>query len=284
MPSSSHESLFAELDPPYDTPSEDDLRDGFPQELELVSRLWFATGHRPTVAAFLNLELLCELSLTRDRTFPRRFQSFRSLRRSFLEADRLLRDVTDSGKKATGGISSDDVRTRLAFVADRLRRTPIEGWMPTYFAFSLVECVERAAPEVTAEERRLHLAYLAKAFRLMGVSFSNRRETMQQFARQVEAAYTGRSPALERHARNVLLLGEALGVPAEFRELAPLLAEGPRRLFREIYPEVRPDPWQRHLARASGRFLVSPAASEPRRAVQATDWRRPVLPDAPDRD
>lgn len=275
-----HERLFDEMDPPWATPPEDVLRDGFPQELELVSRVWFETGRRPTLAAHLNLTLLCELALTHDRELPQRFQSLRSLRRSFVETDRFLRDVTDSGRKATGGISSDDVRTRLAFVADRIRRSRIPRWMPTYFAFSLVECVERAAPGLGPEEKQLHLGYLSKAFRLMGLSFSNRREQMEEFARQAEGAHTGRSPFVERHVRDLLLLAEMLGLPADFNALATLLPDDSRRLFREIWPQACPDPWQRQLARASGRFFASPAAGKPRRAVQVTDWRRPVLPDA----
>jgi hypothetical protein len=277
-----HERIFEELDPPYETPPEEDLRDGFPQELELVSRIWFETGRLPALAAHLNLVLLCEFALTHDREFPHRFQSLRSLRTSFLETDRLLRDATDSGKKATGGISSDDVRTRLAFVSDRLRKSKVPRWMPTYVAFSFVECVERAAPRITLEEKALHLSYLSKVFRIMGLSFTNRREQMEEFARHVEGAHTGRSPLLKTHARNLLLLAEMIGVSAEFNAIAPLLAEGPRKLFREIYPEIRPDAWQRQLARASARFFASPSAGKPRRAVQATDWRRPVLPEASD--
>jgi hypothetical protein len=278
-----HEKLFEELDPPWDAAPEEELRHEFPQQLELVSRLWFETGLRPGIAAHLNLALLCELSLTHDREFPRRFQSLRSLRRSFLATDRLLRDVTDSGKKPTGGISAPRVQSSLAFVSDRLRKASIPRWMPTYVAWSLVQCVERAATELVAEEKRLHLGYMSKAFRLMGLRFTDRRDQIAEFGHHVEGAHTGRSPFVARHARNLLLLAEMLGLSTEYHELAPLLPEAPRALFREIYPEVRPEGWQRHLARASGRF-ATPDAGQPRRAVQSTAWRRPALPETPAED
>jgi hypothetical protein len=273
-----YEKLFRAMDPPHDAPPEEGLRAGVSKELELVSRLWFESGHRAGIAAHLSLALLCELILTHDREFPHRFRSRRSLRRAFSETDRVLREVTDSGKRPTGGISAPEIRTRLSFLSDRHRRATFPKWMTTYFAFSYVESAERASPGISDDERRTHLNYMAKAFRIMGVAFSPNRSLMEEFSRQVELAHTGRSPKLERYVRDLLLLAEMLRVSSEYHRLAPLLPELPRILFRQIYPQVQPAPWKSTLARASGRFLTKGTLGERRRAVQATAWRRPALP------
>lgn len=70
-------------------------------------------------------------------------------------------------------------------------------------------------PEFPAELEtvsRLHLAYMTKAFRIMGLAFSQRRDGMEEFCRQVEESHAGLSPHVKKHARNILILGEMVGV------------------------------------------------------------------------
>src|SRR5438105_11620020 len=105
--------IYSRFDPPYDTFDRSQLGDGFPEELETVSRLWFACGYRPGITAYLNFFLLRDFIVKHDTAYPPRFQTFKSMADSFYQTDLFIRDVTDSGLKPTGGISSPRVRDLL---------------------------------------------------------------------------------------------------------------------------------------------------------------------------
>ena len=108
---------------------------------------------------------------------------------------------------------------------------------------------------------------MVKAYRIMGVAFSFRRDWMEEFSRQVEDAYAGTSPHLERHARNILLLGEMVNVPSDYDNIAGKLPQKTRTVFQDIYPQVRPPFFKRAAARVLGPFLVPRAVGKPREAV-----------------
>jgi hypothetical protein len=243
----------------------------FPRELATVSRLWFACGYRPGIAAYLNFFLLKDFIVTHDTAYPPRFQSFRAMANSFYQTDLFIRELTDSGPQPTGGISSKAVRATLQGIMQRHQRISIPGWMMTYFGWSLLENVERQCAPLTDEEQRLHLAYMTKAYRIMGVAFSERREWMTQFARLVEERHAGLTPAVERHARNILLIGEMIGVSSQRAALAAMLPERTRVIFEDLYPQVRPHPLYRQGARVWGRLFMKQARGAPRVAVPVTE-------------
>lgn len=255
------------MDPPYERFEPSMLGPEFPRELEVVSRLWFACGYRPGIAAYLNFFLLREFIVTHDTAFPPRFQSFRSMADSFYQTDLFIRDVTDSGARPTGGISSPAVREALQGIMKRHRRISIPDWMMTYFGFSLLEMVEKHAGVRDPEEKRLHLAYMAKTYRVMGMRFSEDRGRLERFGREVEQAHRGPSPSMEKHARNILLLGEMVGVSSRYGEISAMLPEGTREVFRGLYPEVAPGPLARVSARVAGRLLMKRAVGAPRKAM-----------------
>ena len=260
-------TLYRTIDPPYKTFDRWLLGPEFPKELETVSRMWFACGYRPGIAAYLNFFLLREFIVTHDTAYPPRFQSFRSMAESFYQTDLFIRDVTDSGRQPTGGISSGKVRALLQAIMTRHQAINIPPWMMTYFGFSLLEMVEKQCGPLSDEERRLHLAYMAKAYRIMGVAFSMRRELMEAFSRDIEAAHAGLSPILERHARDILVLGEMIGVSSAYDQIAAMLPEQPRAVFQRLYRSVRPHPLVRVSARLLGRLLMKQAIGAPRTAV-----------------
>lgn len=186
---------------------------------------------------------------------------------SFYRTDVFIRAVTDSGSQPTGGISSPKVRHLLASIMARHTRVAIPAWMMTYFGFSLIENVEKQVTGFTVHERQLHLDYMAKVFRIMGIPFSADRAVLERFARGVEAALAGPSPYLERHARHILVLGEMVGVPSTLAALEGILPDATRTHFRAIYPQVRPGLMRRWTARAIGRFTMKRAIGAPRKAV-----------------
>ena len=269
----SPEDLYRRLDQPYDRFDRSVLGDEFAHELDTVSRLWFACGYRPGIGAYLNFFLLRDFIVTHDRAFAPRFATFRSMAASFQHTDLFVRDVTDSGARPTGGISSTEVRALLARNMARHRAISIPGWMMTYFGFSLVENVERQCAPLTAEEQRLHLAYMSRAYRLMGVPFSGHRDDMEEFARAVERAHAAPSPQLEKHARNILLLGEMVGVPSG--SIDAMLPEATRSVFESIASRVRPGWLGRIAARGLGRLLVKRAIGRPRKAVPVEQGQDP---------
>ncbi len=263
--------LYRQFEPPYAEFDRSMLGEEFAKELTTVSRLWFGCGYGQGIASYLNFFLLRDFIVTHDTAYPLRFRSFRSMGESFYRTDVFIRDVTDSGLKPTGGISSKAVRHTLKSIMERHQRIAIPPWMMTYFGFSLLEMVEKQCVPLTEEQKRLHLAYMAKAYRIMGLAFSDRRDRMEQFSRQIEQVHAGVSPDLEKHARNILLLGEMVGVSSDYDRISATLPEKTREVFRTMYPQVRPAWLQRLGARITGPFLVPKAVGKPREAVPASE-------------
>lgn len=240
----------------------------FAAELRTASELWFACGYRPGITAYLHFFLLHDFITLHDRASASRFATFRSMAQSFYETDLFVRDVTDSGPKATGGISALRVRELLTGIMARHRALSIPLWMMTYFGFSLVEAVERQCAPLPDTQRARHLRYMATAFRIMGIPFAGDRAQMEAFARAVEQQHArALAPQAERHARRILLLGEMVGVSSHPDSILPLLPDAPRRRFTPIATTVRPGCALRTLARAAGRLLIRRAVGRPRIAV-----------------
>ena len=264
---SAYLETYRQFDPPYAEFDNSMLGPEFPRELETVSRLWFSCGYRQGIAAYLNFFLLRDFIVTHDTAYPPRFRSFQSMAKSFYQTDLFIRDVTDSGLKPTGGISSPAIRALLKGIMERHRRISIPPWMMTYFGFSLLEMVEKQCGVTAAEEKRLHLSYMAKAYQIMGIFFSEQRDLLERFSREVEEAHAGVSPDLEKHARNILLLGEMVGVSSGYEEISAMLPGKTKEVFRGLYPKARSSALRRWGARVSGRFLVPRAVGKPRKAV-----------------
>lgn len=104
--------LFRRFDPPFESFDNRMLGEEFPDEPATVSRFWFPCGCRPGISAYLNFFLLRDFIGTHDAAFTPRFQSIRSMAESFSQSDLFIRDVTDSGQKAAGGIFSGELRGR----------------------------------------------------------------------------------------------------------------------------------------------------------------------------
>lgn len=259
--------IFRQFDQPYERFDNSMLGPGFGAELDTVSRFWFACGYRPGIGAYLNFFLLRDFIVKHDTAFPPRFESFRSMADSFYQTDLFIRDVTDSGRKPTGGISSARTRGILKSIMKRHERLSIPIWMMTHFGFSLLENVEKQCGAVTDMEKQRHLAYMSKAYRLMGVPFSEDRAAMEHFARTVEQEHAALSPNVEKHARNILFLGEMVGVSSRYEVISAMLPEATREVFREIYQRVHPSSPRRLWARLLGRLLMKQAVGAPRKAV-----------------
>jgi hypothetical protein len=108
---------------------------------------------------------------------------------------------------------------------------------------------------------------MAKAFRIMGIPCSDRRETMEGFARSVEEVHAGSSPKLEKHAGHILILGEMVGVPSHPDRICALLPAATRKVYETISRKVRPSAPRRVFSRLAGRLLMPRALGSPREAV-----------------
>ena len=265
----SYLEIFERFDPPYPSFHDEMLGPEFGEELPLVSRLWFACGYRPGITAYLHFFLLRDFTVTHDHAYPPRFQSLRSMAKSFYRTDLFIRDVTDSGVKPTGGISSPAVRGLLAAIMKRHQRIAIPLWMMSCFGFSLVQKVEQQCAPLTDAEKRLHLAYMTRAFRIMGVPFTERRDWLEQFTREIDTEQAGLAPLTEQHVRHILLVGEMVGVPSGRAALGAMLPEAPRAVFESLHARVRPTLGLRLGARALGRLLLKRAVGTPRRTCPA---------------
>jgi hypothetical protein len=271
MPSNEIMELFGRMDPPFETFSRADLGPDFGEELDTVSRMWIACGYRPGVVAYLNFFLLRDFIEIHDRADPSRFQSFRSMAESFYRTDLFVRDVTDSGPNATGGISSRKIRALLRGIMGRHRAVDIPLWMMTHFGYRLLDNVEKQVEGFSERERQLHLHYMDKAFRIMGIPFSTDRSLLEEYARLIETAHRGPSPSLERHVRNILVIGEMVGVSSRSDVIGGMLPETTRDEFLAVYRRARPGALRRVASRAVGRFAMKRAVGQPREAVPVSD-------------
>src|SRR6267142_2262989 len=204
--------LYRRFDPPYENFERSMLGPEFPAELVLVSRLWFRCGYRPGIGAYLNFFLLRDFIATHDGNFPPRFASMKSMAESFYRTDLFIRDVTDSGTTPTGGISSAHGRGMLQEIQRRHAKVRIPPWMQTYFGWSLLENVEKQCAPLTHEQKRLHLAYMAKAFRVMGLRFSENRAVFEPLYPKVRP---GALRGLWCRVLGKLLMPKAIGAPRQ---------------------------------------------------------------------
>jgi len=263
--------LYRAFDPPYQRFERSMLGPEFAAELDLVSRLWFRCGYRPGIGAYLNFFLLRDFIRTHDANFPPRFASLRSMAESFYRTDLFIRDVTDSGAQPTGGISSAKVRDMLRAIQERHVKVRIPPWMQTYFGWSLLENVETQCAPLTDEEKRLHLAYMAKTYRIMGLRFSQDRTKLECFARNVEAEHAAITESVARHSRNILRIGEMIGVSSSADSILPMLPPTTRTIFQPLYGAVRPNFIRAIWCRILGRLAMPKALGAPRPAVPVPD-------------
>jgi hypothetical protein len=259
--------FYRGFDAPYERFDRGLLGPQFAAELDLVSRLWFRCGYRPGIGAYLNFFLLKDFIRTHDGNFAPRFRTLRSMADSFYRTDLFIREVTDSGIAPSGGISSAKVRELLQRIQARHAKVRIPPWMQTYFGFSLVENVEKQCAPLSEEEKRLHLSYMAKVFRIMGLRFSAQRGALESFARRIEAEQAAMTENVARHSRHILRIGEMIGVPSSPGSILPMLPAPTRALFEPLYPKVRPGPLACVYFRLLGRALLPKAVGAPRPAV-----------------
>jgi len=258
---------YKTFDPPCERFDNSQLGAEFPAELDLVSRLWFRCGYRPGIGAYLNFFLLRDFITTHDTAYPPRFKTFKAMATSFYMTDLFIRDVTDSGAKPTGGISNPTVRETLHHIQQRHRKVKIPEWMQTYFGFSLLENVEKQCAPLTDDEKRLHLAYMSKTYRIMGMPFSQDRGAMERFSRAIEEEQAAVTENVPRHSVNILRLGEMIDVSSGPDSILPMLPPRTRAVFEPLYPQVRPAPLRRQWARLLGKLLIPKAVGAPRKAV-----------------
>jgi hypothetical protein len=248
-------TLHAQMAPPFGAFDRAALGAELGAELDTVRRLWLQCGYRPGIGAYLNFFLMRDFITLHDEVFPARFASFRPMARSFYATDLFIRAVTDSGRQPSGGLQSPSVRAQLAAIMRRHAALSIPSWMMTYFGYSLLQNVEKQCSPSPAESRR-HLAYMAKVYRTMGMPFAEQRELLDQFACEVESAQAGATPQLEQHARDILVLGEMVGVSSKPASILPMLSAAARAVFAPILPRVRPGALRRLSARGAGRLLM----------------------------
>ena len=117
----------------------------------------------------------------------------------------------------------------------------------------------------TEKEKCLHLSYLSKAYRIMGIPFSCDRQLMESFARSVEDGHAGLSPDVEKHARHILRIAEMVSFPSDWANISRLLPERTRTVYGLIHKKVEPGWLLRTTCRLAGRLLVKRAVGELRK-------------------
>ncbi|HKJ70368.1 MAG TPA: hypothetical protein VKA55_01255 [Gammaproteobacteria bacterium] len=247
-------ALYEGLEPPLEGASPEPPD---PRDREAAAFLWKAGGYRCGITAYAVFFLLGDFVAHARRMRPRRFGSLVPFARSFDFTDRFIKRVTDSGRRPGGLADPEVVRLlrRIQAAHDRIR---VPHWMMVHFGFTLVEQLERDLGETDPELLRRHLRYMARLFRSMGLPFAADRELMAALCRGIERERLRWEPCAGPYGRRLLFLGQAVGVRPDREELAGLLPETVRPLFRARFEEMRPGPAARVLARVVG-ALVYPA-------------------------
>lgn len=242
------QALYARLDPPLAREAAGAFA---PREREAARHLWRAGSYRCGITAYLTFFLLGDFLAHARQARPRRFDALLPFARSFDYTDRFIKQITDSGRRPSGGLDSPavvDLLRRIQAAHDRIR---VPHWMMVHFGFTLLEQLERDLDAQDPDLLHHHLGYMARAYRTMGIPFSADRALMETLCRDIEHRFARWEPAAGPCGRRLLFLGQLVGVSPREGELAPLLPEAVRPLFRAHYAEMRPGP----LARTAGSVL-----------------------------
>ena len=230
--------LYTQLDLPLT--GKEAPKDLGPRDHEAAAYLWRAGSYRCGITAYLTFFLLGDFINHAGAVRPERFGRLDKLARSFDYTDRFIKRVTNSGRHPSGGLASPEVVRLLRTIQSAHDRVRVPHWMMVHFGFTLLEQLEADLAETDPVMRHHHLRYMARAYRLMGLPFSDDRELMQALARRIEERHARWEPLAASYGWRLLVLGQVMGVSPDQENLAPLMPATVRPLFRERFEAMAP--------------------------------------------
>ena len=214
----------------------------YAKELEATRYIWKEGSYRAGITVHIMFFLLGDLLEAGARDRPERFGRLRQFARSFDFTDVFIKQVTASGRgRARGdGLGSAEVQGLLKGIQRIHDDIDIPHWMMTYFGFALLEQVEEDIGTLSEAVKQYHLQYMTRVYRSMGIPFSDDRELMVDFCREVEREYYRYTPLAAEYTRRLIFLGLITGVPATRECLAATLPDTLRAAFETRYEQLRP--------------------------------------------
>lgn len=231
--------LYSYCLPPYEHV---EFGASYAHELRAAQYVWKKGSYRSGVTVHILFFLLGDLVERGANARPERFGNIFNFAKSFDFTDVFIKRVTASGrgKAKGGGLKDPEVRGLLKGIQKAHDEIDIPHWMMTYFGFALMEQVEDDIGDLPEDLKQYHLQYMCRAYRIMGIPFSDDRELLVDFCRGVERNYFRYTPIGRDYTRKLIFLGLIVGAPYRRRALAETLPSTVRGFFLERYDELRP--------------------------------------------
>lgn len=225
----------------------------YAKELEATRYIWKKGSYRAGITVHIMFFLLGDLVEAGARDRPERFGRLGKFARSFDFTDVFIKRVTASGRgrAQAEGLASAEVQGLLKGIQRLHDDIDIPHWMMTYFGFALLEQVEDDIGTLSETAKQYHLQYMMRVYRTMGIPFSDDRDLMVDFCREVEREYYRFTPLAVEYSRRLIFLGLITGVPAKREWLAATLPGTLREAFESRYEQLRPSA----VALALGKLL-----------------------------
>jgi hypothetical protein len=242
-------ALYARMDPPLAafTPGPD-----YTDALAVTRYIWMAGGYRCGITVHINFFLMSPGFVSRAAAArPARFGRLLAFARSFDFTDVFIKRVTASGRGAAAGegLESPAVQRMLRGIQRAHDALTIPHWEMVHFGYRLMQHLEDDLGGLGPRARQLHLHYMAQAYRIMGIPFSEDRALLETFCLELERERARMTPQSAAYTRRLIFLGLIVGVPDDRASLARLLPAPQRALFEAHYAELRPGLGARLLGR-----------------------------------
>lgn len=103
--------------------------------------------------------------------------------------------------------------------------------------------MQSASPsgDLTPTHKQLHLQYFNKAFRFMGIPFSDDRQLLEEYCLELEKRHANFNQELSlSYCRRLLFIGLTVGVPCDRDSLAKQLPVYTKPIFEQHYQALLP--------------------------------------------
>lgn len=235
------ENLYLSMQPPLDELGVDE---NYAEQLAATQYIWQKGGYRCGITAHIIFFLMSPGFVTKSAEVrPNRFGKMLNFGKSFDFADTFIKKVTASGhgQQYELGIADENVQKFLKSIQRAHDELDIDHREMVHFGYRLMQQLEDDIGDLTPSHKQLHLQYFNKAYRIMGIPFSDDRQLLEEFCLELEKRYANFNQGLSPpYCQKLLFIGLTVGVPCDRESLARLLPAYTKPIFEKHYTELKP--------------------------------------------
>ena len=233
-------SLFSQLSPPIENPEFDGV---YQDELQTTQYIWKIGSYRCGITVHIIFFFMAPGFVEKAKNVrPQRFGNLIKFANSFDFTDIFIKQVTASGRgKARGiGLQDPNIQRMLKNIQQMHDRHNISHIDMVHFGYRLMQQLESDIGHLTEEQKQLHLQYMSRVYRTMGIPFSADRELLETLCEAIEEKHATFTDVTAEYCQRLLFLGLTVGVPCDKQSLAKSLPQHIRPLFETHYDQLKP--------------------------------------------